>query len=109
MEKFIEIDKLKNHDMIAGFTAQFIHSEKMTISFWDVKKGSKLPEHSHPHEQISKVLQGEFQFTIDGEEKVMTLGNLAFIPSNAIHSGIALTDCKIMDIFTPCREDYKLD
>ncbi len=108
MKKFIDRNTLKKHEMIPGFTARFIHSDKMTISYWDIKSGSKLPEHSHPHEQISQVMEGEFKLTIDGESMTMTPGKTAVIPSNTIHSGIALTDCKVMDIFTPPRQDYKL-
>jgi quercetin dioxygenase-like cupin family protein len=108
MKKFIDRNKLKKHEMIPGFTARFIHSDKMTISYRDIKSGSKLPEHSHPHEQISQVMEGKFELTIDGESMTMIPGNTAVIPSNAIHSGIALTDCKVMDIFTPPREDYKV-
>jgi len=106
---FIDRSELRKHEMIPGFTARFIHSKEMTISYWDVQKGSKLPEHSHHHEQISQVMKGEFQLVINGETMIMTAGNTAIIPSNILHSGLALTDCKIMDIFCPKREDYVVD
>ena len=104
---YLNIEDIKPMEMLDGFTAQFVHTKEMTISYWDVKKGSELPEHSHYHEQISQVIEGEFRFTIDKETKVMTPGQIAVIPSNAVHSGLAVTDCKIMDIFVPVREDYK--
>jgi quercetin dioxygenase-like cupin family protein len=109
MKKFIKISELKDHEIIPGFTARFIHTDKMTVSYWDVKKGSKLPEHSHHHEQISQVMEGKFQLTIEGESMDMQLGSSAVIPSNAVHSGIALTDCKVMDIFAPAREEYMVE
>jgi len=31
---------------------------------------------------------------------------VVLIPSDAKHSGKALTDCTIIDIFNPVREDY---
>ncbi len=106
MKKFIDRNSLKSHNMIPGFKARFIHSDKMTISYWDIESGSQLPEHSHPHEQISQVLEGKFKLTIGGESMLMTPGITAVIPSNAIHSGEAMTGCKVMDIFVPVREDY---
>ena len=108
MERFIDRTTLKKFEMIPGFTARFIHSDKMTISYWDIKSGSKLPEHSHPNEQISQVMEGKFELTINGESMMMIPGKTAIIPSNVVHSGIAHTDCKVMDIFVPAREDYKL-
>jgi quercetin dioxygenase-like cupin family protein len=108
MENFITIKEQKSHEIIPGFKARFIHTENMTISFWKIKKGSKLPEHSHPHEQVSQVMKGIFQLTVDGITKDMKPGQAAVIPSNAVHSGMAISDCTVMDIFAPAREDYKV-
>ena len=107
MENYIDLSAIPSKDMIPGFQAKMIHTEAMTISYWEVKKGSVLPEHHHQHEQVSQVMEGEFKFTINGKTHVARPGIVAIIPSHAIHSGIALTDCKIMDIFSPVREDYK--
>lgn len=106
MQNFITIKEQKSHEIIPGFKARFIHTEKMTISFWKIKKGSELPEHNHPHEQVSQVLAGIFQLTVNGNTMEMKSGQAAVIPSNAIHSGIAISDCEVMDIFAPAREDY---
>jgi len=69
--------------------------------------GAVVPEHSHEHEQISNIIEGRFQFTIDGETVVMKPGDTGVMSSNAVHSGKALTKCNIVDIFYPVREDYK--
>ena len=37
----------------------------------------------------------------------MTNGEVAVIPSGAVHSGRALTQCRFLDVFHPVREDYK--
>lgn len=34
-------------------------------------------------------------------------GTLVVIPPNIPHSGKALTPCKLMDIFSPVRSEYK--
>jgi len=93
-------------EIAPGFRARFIHSANMTFALWDVDDGALLPEHSHPHEQITQITQGQFEITVNGKTQVMGVGSLIVIPSHAIHSGKALTACKILDVFYPVREDY---
>ena len=59
------------------------------------------------HEQVVNVLRGEFELTVDGETKHLKPNDVACIPSNAVHSGKAITDCYILDVFYPVREDYR--
>ena len=79
----------------------------MTFALWEIAAGSPLPEHSHPHEQVVHLYEGEFEMTVDGETRRMRGGSVFAIPSNARHSGRAITDCRIMDVFRPVREDYR--
>ena len=107
MSTFIKLNEIKQVEMIPGYNARLIHTNNMTISHLEIEKGSKLPEHHHYHEQVSQVIEGKFELTINGVSQVMEQGNIAIIPSNAIHSGFAITACKVMDIFHPVREDYR--
>lgn len=104
---FTDLLNVPKKEILPGFTAQMIHMENMTYSWVTVKAGSILPEHSHPHEQISTLIQGHFEMTISGETNLLKEGQVAVIPSDALHSGKALTDCVILDVFSPVREDYK--
>lgn len=90
-----------------GYHAKMIHGEKLSIAYWNVEKGAQVPEHSHEHEQVMQVLEGEFEFKVDGVTKIYTPNDLVVIPSFAVHSGKALTACKLMDVFSPVREEYK--
>jgi quercetin dioxygenase-like cupin family protein len=103
----IILDEIKPVEMIPGYMARFIHTERMTLNFLEVKAGATVPEHAHPHEQVSAVTEGEFELTIEGKPVRIGPGMVVVIPSNARHSGLAITDCKLLDIFTPVREDYK--
>lgn len=104
---FIQLSDIQSKELLPGFSVKFIHTEKMTLAYWDIKAGSVLPEHSHPHEQVAaQVISGAFELILEGESKVMKAGDVAVIPSNAVHSGKAITDCQLLDVFSPVREDY---
>ena len=53
------------------------------------------------------VVDGEFEFTLSGDTKIYSSGDIVLIPSNIEHSGTALKDCKLMDVFSPAREEYR--
>lgn len=103
---FKNVNDIRPKEILPGYTVRFVHTESMTFAFWDVKKGSPLPEHSHHHEQVAQVMEGEYELTVDGDTRQLKPGDVAVIPSNVKHSGVALTDCKLMDVFCPVREDY---
>jgi quercetin dioxygenase-like cupin family protein len=104
----IQIDKLPQNEIKEGFKARFIHTENLTLGYWDAEEGAVLPIHSHLHEQITQVLEGKFELTVDGITKVYVPGQIVVIPPFIPHGGKALTDCKLFDIFCPVREDYQL-
>jgi len=103
---FIKIDSIGQREILPGYTVRFVHTDSMTFAYWDVKAGSPLPEHSHHHEQVASVVEGTYELTVNGETKKLQAGEIAVIPSNVPHSGVAITDCKLMDVFCPVREDY---
>ncbi len=103
----IEIDNLPQKEILPGFIGQFIHTENNTLGFWKIKKGSILPNHSHMHEQTTMVTSGQFELTIAHQTRVYTPGMVVVIPPHVPHSGMAITDCTLTDIFCPAREDYK--
>ena len=101
------ISDIEPKEIVKGYKGRFLHTETMTIVYWDVEAGAELPMHHHIHEQVSQILEGEFEMTIGGITKVHKPGSMLVIPSNVEHSGKAITPCKILDIFNPVREDYK--
>jgi quercetin dioxygenase-like cupin family protein len=104
---FTDLADIKAREIVPGFHGKFVHSDHMTISFWEVEAGAVLPDHAHPHEQITTVLEGKFELTVAGETRVVGPGEVAIIPGQVKHSGRAITPCRLLDVFYPCREDYR--
>jgi len=102
----ISIPDLHPFEITRGFTARMIHTDNMTIAYVDVEAGAELPEHAHVHEQVTNLLEGEFEFVLGGESIHLKPGQVVVIPSNVPHSGRALTACRILDVFQPVREDF---
>ena len=103
----MNLNNLKPKEILPGFYGKIIHGEKMSWILWDIKKGSKLPEHHHVNEQSMYVIKGELEFTLNGKTSICGPGTVIVIPSNQVHSGISKTSCQILDVFSPTREDYK--
>ena len=104
----IRTSELPEREVMPGFAGRFVHSERMTLAFWELPAGRELLEHSHPQEQVLVQKAGRFEITVAGETTVAEPGDCVVIPPNAVHSGRALTDCVILDVFAPVRDDYRV-
>lgn len=103
----IKLAEIVPKEIMPGYHGKLIHTQNMSLAFWEVEAGAKVPEHAHMNEQVMQVLEGKFEFTLGGVTKTYEPGDLVIIPPQVSHSGIALTPCKLMDVFSPTREEYK--
>lgn len=94
-------------ELAPGLTGYYAHGNTMTLGLVEIKKGSDLSQHKHPHEQITYILEGELDMIIGGKEVPLRAGMYYVIPSNVMHGAVARTDCKVIDVFNPVREDYR--
>lgn len=103
----LHLNDIETHEFLPGLFGKMLHGEKSTLGFWDIKKGAVLPLHEHENEQITYIAEGELQMTIGGITTVFKAGNVQVIPAHVPHSALALTDCKVIDSWSPVREAYK--
>ena len=82
---------LPSKELMPGCHGKMVHGQKLTWAFWTIEQGATIPSHHHHHEQIMHVVNGDFEFTLNGETKVYAAGDIVSIPSNVPHSGKALT------------------
>jgi quercetin dioxygenase-like cupin family protein len=71
------------------------------------EKGAVGALHSHPHEQIGYIVSGRLVYQEEGQEdKVLETGDTYYVAPNVVHGVQILEDTKLLDIFTPMREDF---
>jgi quercetin dioxygenase-like cupin family protein len=62
--------------------------------------------HSHPHVQASYIAEGQFEVTIGGAMQVLGQGGSFIVPPDVVHGVKALTAGRLLDCFTPRRDDF---
>lgn len=85
---------------------QFVVGDQVMVAKLLLRKGCVVPMHSHVNEQITNILSGALQFTINGKDITVRPGEYLCIPPNVPHTALALEDTIDIDIFTPPREDW---
>lgn len=84
----------------------FVVGQEIMLARVLLRKGCIVPEHSHPNEQLTYILEGALKFWIDGREIVVNAGETLCIPSNMPHKAEALEDTVDLDVFAPPRQDW---
>jgi quercetin dioxygenase-like cupin family protein len=70
------------------------------------QRGAVGSPHSHPHEQLTYVLSGVFEFTVGGETKVVRAGDTIYKKPNVVHGCRCIEEGVLLDTFTPQRTDF---
>lgn len=83
-----------------------IHTPELMQVEFAFAEGAVGAPHSHPHVQSSYVAEGRFEVTIDGRTEVIGEGGSFIVPSGLVHGVRALEAGRLIDSFTPAREDF---
>ena len=87
-------------------TRKIITGERTMMAHIFLKKGCVVPAHSHDNEQMTYIISGALEFTVNGRTIVLKTGEVMHIPSNVVHGAVALEDTLDMDVFSPPRQDW---
>ena len=88
------------------------HTDHLMLTVIDLReRGSKVPVHAHPHEQISYIVEGKVRFTVGEGESQMVVevgpGDVVVAPPNTPHGAEVLSEsARVIDAFHPIREDF---
>ena len=103
---FVNLNNIKEFEISPGIRARVVNSDSMSVAHVILDAGAILPEHSHINEQVVNVIEGELELTVAGEARVLKPGVVEMLPPNEPHGGRALTNCRVIDVFQPIREDW---
>jgi quercetin dioxygenase-like cupin family protein len=104
---FTTLASLPARPLFPGVAGHYAHTSSLTIGEVELAAGATVPAHQHPHEQLSYVVSGRVEFTVGAETRTLHAGDCALIPGNTPHRVVALGDARVVDVFTPAREDYR--
>lgn len=94
-------------DMQPGVThAVLAYGSDLMLCEVNIGKGVTFPEHGHPHAQNVYVITGTVRFTLGDEVHEFEAGDSCFVEPNVLHGLTALTDTRVLDAFSPVREDF---
>ncbi|WP_372572150.1 cupin domain-containing protein [Ruegeria jejuensis] len=82
------------------------HPNLMVVAFRFSKAGAIGALHRHPHVQSTYVESGRFRFTLGESTREFGPGDSFVIPSGQTHGCVCLEPGKLVDSFTPRRDDF---
>ncbi len=105
---FFRTEDLPPTQMLPGITRRSVYLEGVMLTFFEFEPRAVVPEHHHPHQQITYVLSGVMEFNLDGETRTLTAGDGVLIPPGTPHAAVILEEgCRALDAWHPIRDDYR--
>ncbi len=101
-------DERPLYELAAGVTHRPVFGQNLMLNFIAHAPGTGSPPHAHPEEQMGLVLEGEIDFTIGDQTRVLRKGCVYVIPTNVPHGGWAGPEgCLLLDVFSPPRRGFQ--
>ncbi|MBQ7063670.1 MAG: cupin domain-containing protein [Firmicutes bacterium] len=106
-DKFTFFDEIPFQDLGGGLRRKILaYGDALMQVYMEFEEGSVGAMHSHPHVQLTHILEGEFEFTIGDEVRKVHAGDTLYKLPNVPHGCVCLKKGKLLDTFTPMREDF---
>jgi quercetin dioxygenase-like cupin family protein len=106
-DSFVDLKQCSQHEIFPGVHIQTMAGQQIMLSLVEMQPHAVVQLHSHPHEQVGMLLEGELTFTIGGEKRTLRPGQMWRIPGGVPHTAVAGDQpVKALDVFCPVREEY---
>lgn len=105
---FVDKKECSHHEIFPGVHIYTVAGQDLMLSLVEMEPGAVVEKHDHPHEQMGLMLEGEAEFTIGDEQRLVRAGQMWRIPGGVPHKVIAgEKPVRALDVFHPVREDYR--
>ena len=103
--RYVKVADVASVSFAPGLDFQPVLGENTMVNVVTFAENSVAPKHVHKEEQIVIVLEGEFEFDLDGDVRTMRPGDICVVPPWVPH-GAETKDstCREIDVFNPPRE-----
>jgi len=83
-----------------------VHGEHMTATRYRFSGGGTFPNHEHPQEQMTFLIDGSITFHLEGNSHALIPGDLIVIPAQVAHSALAgANGAEVLSMVSPPRSD----
>lgn len=107
MGQYFFYEDAEREDLGGGVSRKVLaNSEKLMMVEVAFEKGGVGAPHTHPHEQVTYIVSGKFAFENGGVKKVVAPGDSIHFEPDVLHGTVCLEAGKLLDIFTPRREEF---
>lgn len=86
-------------------TRRLVTGEKVMLCRWAMRAGAVVAAHAHPHEQVAYLLAGSMRLRVGSRWLDCKPGDVVVIPGGTEHEATFASDCDVIDVFSPPRED----
>lgn len=103
--RFIDRKDIDPIQFVPGLAFMPILSDRAMVNWVAFEPNTEAPMHAHEEEQFTIVVEGEMEFEIDGDVRMMRPGTVAVIPPGVPHGArTGASSCLEIDVFVPPRK-----
>ncbi|HEY5104052.1 MAG TPA: cupin domain-containing protein [Acidimicrobiales bacterium] len=103
--RFVKVEDISPVAFVDGLDFRPVLAERTMVNFVHFDRNTEAPRHSHEEEQIVILLEGEFEFDLDGDVRTVRPGEVVVVPAWVPHGAWTKdTTCLEVDVFNPPRK-----
>jgi quercetin dioxygenase-like cupin family protein len=77
-----------------------VSNDAVRVVAFAMDRGQELTDHSTPHPVVVYVDEGELTFTVGGDVRELTIGDVVYLAPGARHAVVARTPCRFVLIMS---------